>query len=480
MNAAPKLNDAVALFRQGQWAAADAVCAALLKMAPRDFDALHLSGLIAYQQKDFTRAAALIDAAVAENAGSALAFNNLGLALRAGQQTARALECFGRAVALKPDFTEAWASRAAILDDIMAGDEALASFDRVVALDPGAVSAWHNRGVILADLGRGSEAAASFEHAIALAPDSAEAHWNLSLCYLQMGQFEKGWALHGWQQKTTALGLEARDFSQPQWQGDALAGKTILLHADHGFGDAVQFVRYATEVARLGARVIVEVRKPLAGLVATIVGVDEVVVRGAAVPAFDVHAPLSSLPAIFKMTADNVPGAAGYLRASDEKAAAWRGLLGEKTKPRVGLAWSGNPEHKNNQNRSIALRETLGLLSPGIEFLNLQKQLVAGDAAILAGRPDIRDFSGQLDDFSDTAVLVSLLDLVITVDTSIANVAGALGIPVWILLPANSDWRWMLGRNDTPWYASAKLYRQDRRGDWSATLARVKDDLQKL
>lgn len=239
-------------------------------------------------------------------------------------------------------------------------------------------------------------------------------------------------------------------------------------------------MRYAKAAHNLNARVIVEVRAPLVRLVQTMAGVAGVVARGEALPALDLHCPIGSLPQVFGMTVDNVPLAAGYLRAPEEHLTRWRDILGPRSNPRIGLAWTGNPSHKNNHNRSIALSELVTLLSPDFAWVSLQKQLREGDTEILAARGDLRDVSAEVGDFADTAALCALMDVVVTVDTSVAHIAGALGKSVWIMLPFNADWRWMQQHSDTPWYASAKLYRQRAPGDWVGVLADVKDDLKKL
>ena len=373
------------------------------------------------------------------------------------QRSDEALASYDRALALKPDAAETWNNRGTTLDHLRRYGEAVASFERAVAIDPQYANAWSNRGVTLVEQGRGLDAVESFERCIALAPDNADARWNLSLCYLQQGAFAEGWALHDARWQASELALEPRTFTHREWRGEPLAGKTLLLHADQGFGDAVMFLRYAATLEAAGARVVVEVRRPLASLAATMNGVAEVVVYGEPLPAFDLHCPLGSLPRVFGMRADNVPLAEGYLRAPEESLARWRKVLGPRSRPRVGLAWTGNPTHKNNHNRSIALGELISVLSADCEFVSLQKQLAEGDVEILKAHPEIRDVSAEVTDFADTAALCALMDVVVTVDTSVAHVAGAVGAPAWILLPFNPDWRWMLGRSDTPWYASAKL-----------------------
>lgn len=443
-------------------------------------EALSNKVLVLLDLKNHTDARSAAERAVAVNPNSAEAHHVLGLALKALRDDHAALASYERATALKPDLAEAWSNRGIVLQSLERNEAALASFDRALALQPEHAEAWSNRGVALVEQGRGREAIASFERCIALAPDNADARWNLSLCHLQQGDFTKGWALHEARWQAREVALAQRAFTEPAWRGEPIAGKTLLLHADQGFGDAVHFIRYAKPAHDLGARVIVEVRAPLVRLAETMEGVAQVVAHGAALPAFDLQCPMGSLPQVFGMTAENVPLAGGYLQAPEEHLARWRARLGPRIKPRVGLAWTGNPTHKNNHNRSIALGEMVTLLSPAFDFFSLQKQMMPGDRAILAAHPALADVSAEVADFADTAALCTLMDVVVTVDTSVAHIAGALGKPVWIMLPFSPDWRWMLGRADTPWYASAKLYRQRRPGDWAGVLSDMRADLKRL
>jgi len=274
---------------------------------------------------------------------------------------------------------------------------------------------------------------------------------------------------------------QQRKFTQLQWLGrESIAAKTILLHSEQGLGDTIQFCRYAKQVAALGASVILEVQQPLLGLLRSLDGVTTLLQKGSVLPPFDLHCPLMSLPLAMQARIDNIPSAQGYLKADAAKVAEWQTRLGAKTRPRIGLVWSGNHLHKNDQNRSIPLTEFAQLLSDDFEFVCLQKDVKPADQETMAAHPEIRRFGAELNDFSDTAALCELLDLVISVDTSVAHLAGALGRPVWILLPFNPDWRWMLEREDTPWYASARLYRGDRLAGWSDIVTKVRVDLKQV
>ena len=263
------------------------------------------------------------------------------------------------------------------------------------------------------------------------------------------------------------------------WLGSqSLQDKTILLHAEQGLGDTIQFCRYASLVAKLGAKVILEVQRPLLGLLKNLDGVSQIIARGDALPEFDYQSPLLSLPLAFKTQLHTIPSALRYLAGDSEKVLAWQARLGEKTKPRVGLVWSGNLEHKNDHNRSLSLSQVLPYLPSSCQYICLQKELRNADQAILAQHPHIQFFGDALEDFTDTAALCDLMDVVISVDTSVAHLAAALGKPTWVLLPFSPDWRWLLDRKDSPWYPSAKLYRQERIGDWNGVLSRVREGLE--
>jgi len=253
-----------------------------------------------------------------------------------------------------------------------------------------------------------------------------------------------------------------------------------LLYSEQGLGDAMQFCRFATAVADRGATVILEVQAPLASLLASVNGVSRVIVEKSPLPEFDLRCPLLSLPLALKTTIDTIPAATPYLRSDAAKVAWWRTRLGDRGNPRIGLAWSGNPKQGNDHNRSTRLADWIDHLPPEFEYFCLQKEIRPADEEILAANPWISRLEDELHDFSDTAALCECLDLVISVCTSMAHLSGALGRPTWVLLPFNPDWRWLLDRGDSPWYPTAKLYRQQASGDWKGVFARVAADLRKI
>jgi hypothetical protein len=347
-------------------------------------------------------------------------------------------------------------------------------------LQPYDTDALVNRGVTLHDLKRFDEALASHNRAIALRPDHADAHFFGGLSRLLAGDFGRGWIEYEWRRKGASTGPSRRDFAQPLWLGGAeIAHKTVLLHSEQGFGDTIQFCRYAPLVAARGARVILEVEEPLRGLLTGLAGTARVVAKGERLLDFDLRCPLLSLPLAFGTQLETIPSAGPYLRAPDQALVKWGARLPIKRRPRIGIAWAGNAKHIRDRERSIDLRGLLPLMDADATFVSLQKEVRAADMETLKQSADIIHFGHELESFSDTAALISHLDLVISVDTAIAHLAGALGRPVWILLNYVPDWRWLLDRDDSPWYPSARLFRQSETREWNSVIARVGDALLK-
>lgn len=418
------------------------------------------------------------DRALELNPGYAAAHDHRGAALASLGRLDEALAAYDRAIVLAPARATAHNHRAIALHELDRPAESLASAERALAAAPNYADAWYTRGNALRELHRHAEAAASFERAIELDPTHASAHWNLADCRLILGDFARGWEQYEWRWKLPARRAARRDFTQPLWLGtEPIAGRTLLLHAELGLGDTLQFCRYATEVARRGARVFLEVQAPLVSFLSTLEGVERVFARGEALPDFDLHCPLMSLPLAFRTDLASVPAQVPYLSADPVRVAAWRERLGDGARRRIGIVWSGSQGLRNDR-RSMGLERVLPLLAGEFEWLGLQKELGPEDVALLSSRPDIRDMGPLLHDFAETAALVECLDLLVTVDTSVAHVAGALARPVWILLPSNPhDWRWLLGREDSAWYPTARIFRQPAPGDWSSVVARVASEL---
>jgi tetratricopeptide (TPR) repeat protein len=356
-------------------------------------------------------------------------------------------------------------------------DEALASYDRAIAWMPDRADFHFNRGFILGRLGRHVEALASFDRAIALKPDYVDAHHNRSLKLLLLGHYNDGFKAYEWRQRTPHKPLQ---FTQPQWHGESIADKTILLHAEQGFGDTLQMLRYLPLVKSRAARVILVLHglhsaiDPLLEALADGITVLE---PGASIPPFDVHCSLMSLPLAFRTEIDTVPAPIPYLTAPADRLAVWRHRLPASAAPRIGLAWAGSPTNANDRHRSIALERLAPLFDvAGVSWVSLQQKYRPGDLSALSRFP-IERIDDALADFGDTAAAIGQCDLVISVDTSIAHLAGGLGKPVWVLLPHVPDWRWLLDRADSPWYPTARLFRQGRIGDWDGVIADVGKEL---
>jgi len=411
---------------------------------------------------------------------------NRGNALHELRQFEAALACYDRALALRPDYVEAHYNRGNALHLLKRFNEAVASYDRALALWPDHAEAIANRGATLHDLKRYDEALQSYERALALQPDFADAHYNEAICRLLLGDFERGWKKHEWRWQTAQLKNAKRNFPRPLWLGsEEIEGRTILLHAEQGLGDTIQFCRYVPLVAARGAHVILEVQKPLHELMATLAGAVQVVSRGDPLPPIDLHCPLLSLPLAMATRLETIPSAATYLAARESQARAWRKRLGAGEKPRIGVAWAGSPRkelpgaNRIDSQRSIAFDQLAPLFQMDeCAFYSLQK----GDDAVRqlgasSWRQAVVDWTDELRDFSDTAALMENLDLIISVDTSVAHLAGALGKPFWLLNRYNTCWRWLADRDDSPWYPTARLFRQDASREWAPVVARVAEAL---
>jgi hypothetical protein len=413
---------------------------------------------------------------------SAEGYYQQGNALRSQGQLESAIASYTRAIQLKPDHAHAYCNRGVVELALGLTAEALSSYDHALALDPRDALTHYNRALLMQERRDWHEALASYDRAIALDPGYPEAQYNRALLLLFMGRFEAGWRAYEWRWKNASrLSIGAlRNFMQPLWLGDApLAGRRLLLHAEAGLGDTLQFCRYAASCAAQGATVYLEVQPPLRGLLSNLAGVSQSIAAGGPLPPFDLHCPLMSLPLAFKTTLDTIPALEPYLHADRARVADWQARLGARSRPRVGLVWSGNPDNTIDARRSIPLALCLQHLPTEFQYFCLQTQIRETDRAALGRFPPIARFDAGLMDFENTAALCECLDLVISVDTSIAHLCGALGRRTWVPLPLTPDWRWMDDREDTPWYPTMKLYRQDAAGDWASVLARIAADLRR-
>lgn len=418
------------------------------------------------------------DRALATRANAVEALLNRGVALKRLNRHDEALSSYDRALILKPGDGDILVNRGNVLQLLNRYEEALDDLDQALLVKPGSAELFTSRGASLYGLHRFGEALDNWSRAVELDSDFADAHYNESLCRLLLGEFETGWQKHEWRWRTDQFGHSKREFPQPLWLGkESLTQKTILLHAEQGLGDTIQFCRYAELVAAKGAEVILLVQPALRQLLVGLDGVSTLITTGDPIPAFDFHCPLLSLPLAFKTDFASIASKNAYIHPDTDLVQAWNIRLGKRTKPRIGLVWSGNHAHSNDQNRSVPLSKICGFLSSQAQFFSLQKEVRPADLSVLRQHSDIAHFGEELKSFADTAALISNMDLVISVDTSVAHLAGALGKPLWLLVAANSDWRWFLGRTDSPWYPTAKLFRQSYSGSMNQNISEVVGNL---
>jgi tetratricopeptide (TPR) repeat protein len=484
---------------------------AALKVQPRSADALSNLALVLHALKRDGEALAALDKALAAAPDNIEALNNRGNILLELRRPAEALAAFGSVLANAPSHLQARVNRGNARTELGQAEEAIADYDTALTAAPGHPLALYNRGNALRKLGRDAEALADYERALAaapnhvnallnlgltlaamnrhqdavaryrrllaLVPDHAEAHFSMGLALLTLGDYRAGLPEYEWRLKRPDAPAR-KDLRGPQWTGATpLEGKTILLHAEQGLGDTVMFCRYAPLLARAGAQVVLEAQAELRALLAGLEGVTSIVARGEPMPPHDLHCPLASLPLACGTELSSVPAEFPYLRASAAHVEKWRQRLQSLATPRIAVAWSGRATHINDRNRSLRLPELAPLLSANARFLGVQRDLRPADQELLARETRIVPLGEQLDDFADTAAVLSLCDLVISVDTSVAHVAGALGRPAFVLLPFQPDWRWTLDRDRSPWYPALRLFRQRAAGDWASVIGRVRGEL---
>jgi tetratricopeptide (TPR) repeat protein len=470
-------------------------------------------GIVFLKLKHFDDAIACFDKAIELKPDYAEAYSNLGNVFRELNLYQDAIACFSKAIELRPDYAQAFSNLGSVFTTLMLLDEALvaldkaielnndhseaylnrgclffkrycfeealADFDKAINLRSDYAQAYVNRGAVLHDLKRFNEAISNLDTAIQLQKDDAQAHHNKSHSLLLTGNLEEGFLEYEWrwQEQINNKQISQRTFKQPLWLGkDSVDGKSVLLYSEQGYGDTIQFCRYARLVKNLGAKVLLEVPKPLITLLESLDGVDMLIEEGKTSQDFDYRCPLMSLPLAFKTQLNTIPNPNSYLKSNSKKLEFWAQQLGAKTLPRIGLVWSGNKNHGNDRNRSISLAEMLAYLPPNFEYVSLQKDFREKDKVVLSNS-NIKQFGEQFNDFSDTAALCDLMDLVISVDTSVAHLACAMGKRTWILLPYNPDWRWLLDRTDSPWYESATLFRQSKDMRYEPVMEQIVKDL---
>lgn len=402
--------------------------------------------------------------------------NNVGVCLIELQQWDAAEALYRGLLDAHPGFARGWTNLGLVLTRTHRHADAEAALRQAIALDSRLVHAHANLGHTLAAVGRHDEALTFYGEAARLAPGHARIRTNHAIALLRAGELERGWPDYEWRLQLREPTERDRLAARTRWHaGMPLANQTIFVHAEQGLGDTLQFTRYLPLLAAQGAQVILEVQPPLISLLAGFPGVQRIIAQGEPLPAFDFYCPLLSLPFEFGTRLDSIPEPVAF-RARTDKVAAWADRVGSQHGgPRVGVAWSGRPTHDHDHLRSIPLRAFRRLFDalPAVPFFSLQKDPGSADAALLATISNLANLGPRLDDFGDTAAAIAHLDLVITVDTSVAHLAGTMGKPVWVLLPMASDWRWLLGCAGSPWYPTAMLYRQRRFGDWEPPLGEI-------
>ena len=437
---------ALSLQRQGNTRAAEQMYRIILGRDPDHSGALHQLSLLCLARDEYDEAARLLRRRIARDPNVAGTHNDMGILLHKLGRNEEAIASYRQALAIKPDYADAH----------------------------------NNLGLALRDLNRHEEALRCFELAQAIEPDHVDAHVNEALVRLALGDYAAGWKEYVWRLHSASFSKGKKRPAQPLWlrQFD-ISGRTILLHGEQGLGDTIQFARFVPRVAALGGTVILAVQRPLTALMAGLAGVSVVRGQGDPLPPFDAFCPLPSLPLAFKTTLATIPADMPYLTVPSDRRAKWRTVLDTLGRPRIGLMWTrgGSPHDR----RSLPLRLLLPLMERrDIQFVALQKELPDDEAALLQSR-GVPSFLGErLADLADTAAIIAMLDLVITIDTSIAHVAGALGKPIWVLLPFAADWRWLRARSDNPWYPTARLFRQPAPGDWQGVVEQVAAALAQL
>ncbi len=472
-------NLAVILKDQDEYAEAAACCEKALAVNPSHVESMVNFGVIYKELKEPARALEYYDRALEQRPGYIDALNNKGLALIDLSRFDDAIECLEAALKSAPNRAEIHNNLGAALDEKGEYATAYTKYQQALALMPDCPESYYGLGNLARKQSDIDGAIGYYNRAIALRPGYAEAHWNMAFLLLLKGDLLQGWRESEWRWRRKHKKMHG--FTGPAWDGGDLTGRTILLHCEQGFGDSIQFIRYAALVKEKGGTVLLVCPPALEKLFKHIGGVDRIFTDAKHVPAYDVQAPLMSLPGVFGTTLETIPAEKSYVQADERRAGFWRNKLAYLPGLRVGIVWRGNPQHLNDRSRSMKPEQFAAFASlPGVAIVNLQKDVRDDEIAALAANKSFLNAGPELGDFSDTAALLSCLDLVISVDTSVCHLAGALGVPVWTLIAHEPDWRWLLGRADSPWYPSMTLYRQPKAGDWASVIETVKADLQSL
>jgi tetratricopeptide (TPR) repeat protein len=484
---APELLDAVAACARlqigaGRFADALATARRWATAEPREWAAPFIEGQALHALKREDEALAALDRAGALAPGNAAVLHTRGNVLFALGRFEEARICYTQARAAAPEWIEPQVNLGVVLDRMACYEEALTCFREVLARQPDHKLALYHLPILLVSLGRVPEALEAVARARALHPHDADMEWHYAFTHLLAGRMQEGWPAYEarWKAASTGAALSRHLFAQPLWTGQPLAGKTLLLYPEQGLGDILQFIRFVPVLESRGARVLVWVPSSLQSLVATVSSEALVSSRLEDLPQGDFQCPIMSVPLALGTTLDTLPSSVPYLHSNADLRRQWADKLGERRGPRVGVVWSGNAAQQNDRHRSMPLSTFAGIAVPGCEYFALQNVVRPQDQAAMQAWSDLRFFGDELQTFEDTAALASQMDLVVSVCTSGAHLAGALGLPLWVLLAYRADWRWLLDREDSPWYPTARLYRQSTSGDWPSVISRIRADLSAL
>jgi len=463
------LERAFQLHGAGRLAEASSIYRAILERHPEHPSALHYLGVTEAAAGKFAEAKSLMAQSLRTQPRNLSFIENYAALLVQTGDCDTALAVCESGLVLNPAHGPLLYAKAVALLRLNRLPESIAQFDRVLSVQPNNIVALNERGSALARMSRFDEALMSVGKALALNPQYAEAHFNAALCRLIRGDLARGLEEYEWRLEIAAAKPHRRNFRQSRWTGkEDITGKTVLLHAEQGFGDTIQFCRYAPLVAARGAHVILEVQQPLRSLMEAAFAGVTIIARGDPLPDFDMHCPLLSLPLVFGTRLDTIPSSIPYLHAPSP-----RTVDRTNGRIRIGLVWSGSATNIDGRNRSIGLEALLPVLDLNATFVSLQRDVPPEDAKVMRAHSALLHVGDELSDFSDTAGQIANLDLLISIDTSVAHLAGAMGVPVWILLPFVADWRWFLDREDSLWYPTARLFRQGESRRWAGVIARV-------
>lgn len=473
MEAENQLEKAFTSFNEGRIAEAGELFNLVLASAPGHLDALHGLSLVAWMRGDMESAVGLIAQVTARVPDSANYLNSMGEILRSHGDFAAAEEALSQALSINPDSARIHNNLGMLYQSQELFSKSIAEFRRSLELAPDLAMAYFNMGIALKETNRLDEAIAAYRNAIALQPDFVVAHVNLAIVLLLNGQMREGFEEYEWRLRPEFS--PSRHFNRPRWDGMIDAHKVLLVHTEQGYGDAIQFIRYLPFIAAEGMRIIIQCPPELQNLMQSVEGVSMTYAFDEPLPDFDVYIPLLSLPLLFKTDLSSIPVNVPYVSAPFEKVQAWGGRLnayGETVK--IGLRWAGSPNNTSDDGRSVplALFESLAGMRE-VTFVSLQDTPITEADGPIAEKLGLVDFSAELRDFVDTAALIENINLVISVDTAVMHLAGALGRPVWGLQKHAPHWPWMLDREDCSWYPSLRLFRQPRRGDWPEVLQRI-------